>query len=81
LGIPYARLSRSDFALLGDILIAGKAAGIYSNLKVDAKRFAQVTKIYNPDIDNHKLYKKYAELYTGMFDRVRDIYIDLKNIS
>jgi len=81
LGIPYSRLSREDFALLGDILIAGKAVGLYENLKEVAKKFVIKTKKYIPDEKNHNIYRKYTEFYAGIFDRLRDIFIDLKNLS
>ena len=81
LGIPYSRLSREDFALLGDILVAGKAVGIYSDIREAAKKFTIKTKKYVPDEKNHELYKKYAEYYAGIFDKVRGIFIDLKNLA
>jgi xylulokinase len=81
LGIPYSRLSREDFALLGDILIAGKAVGIYKDLKEAAKKFVVKTKKFIPDENNHNIYKKYVQFHAGIFDRVRDIFIDLKKIG
>ena len=81
LGIPYSRLSRDDFALLGNILIAGNADGIYQDLKASAQKFAVKTKRYIPDEKNHSFYKKYIDFNAGIFNRVRNIYIDLKNMS
>ncbi|MHB9127094.1 MAG: hypothetical protein ACYC3T_02675, partial [Candidatus Humimicrobiaceae bacterium] len=81
LGIPYSKLSREDFALLGDILIAGKAVGIYKDLREAAKKFAVKIKNFLPDENNHNIYKKYVEFHAGIFDKVRDLFIDLKNIG
>ena len=81
MGLPYSRLSRDDFALLGDIILAGSAIGVFEDLKQTSKKFLKRSKKYITDSKNHKIYKKYSELYAGLFDRVRDIFIDLKNIS
>ncbi len=81
LGIPYARLGRDDFALLGDILIAGSAVGLYEDLKEAAQKFTVKTKRYVPDEKNHNFYKKYIDFNAGIFDRVRNIYTDLKNMN
>jgi len=80
LGLPYIKLSRNDFALLGDIIIAGSAVGIYSDLRQIAKKFVVKTKIYTPDEKNHSFYKKYIDFYAGLFDKVRNIFIDLKKL-
>ena len=80
LGIPYVRLSRDDFALLGDVIIAGSAIGIYSDMKDTAKNFVIKTKVYEPDMQKHNLYRYYTSYYASIFDKVRDIYIDLENI-
>ena len=81
LGIPYVRLARDDFALLGDILIAGNAVGIYKDLKQAAQKFTAKTKKYIPDEKNHSFYKKYIDFNAGILDRVRGIYTDLKKIN
>jgi len=80
IGLPYVKLNRDDFALLGDVLIAGYSMGIYKNLRKMAKEFTVKTDVFLPDEKNHNYYKKYVELYEGIFDRIRDIFIDLNNI-
>ena len=79
-GLPYVKLNRDNLALLGDILLAGHAVGIYKDLKKAAKRFIVKTKRYIPNEKNHNHYRKYVELYENIFNRVRNIYLDLKNI-
>jgi len=81
MGLPYSRLTRDDFALLGDIILAGSAVGVFEDLKQTSKKFLKRSKKYITDSKNHETYKKYSELYAGLFDRVRDIFVDLKNIS
>ncbi len=80
MGLKYVKLSRDDFTLLGNVLIAGYGIGIYKDLKEVAKKFVIKTKEYLPDKKIHEHYKEYASYYENIFDKVRDIFIDLKNI-
>ncbi len=80
MGVPYTRLNRDDCAMLGDVLLAGNAVGIYQDLKQMAQKFAQKTKAYTPNLHRHKYYKQYGDVYESAFDRARDIFVDLKNI-
>jgi xylulokinase len=81
LGVPFARLSRDDHAMLGDILLAGKAIGAFPDLVESAKKHVEVTKRYLPDSGNHERYRKYVELYKSVFDRTRSLFVELKNLS
>jgi len=81
LGVPYARLSREDHALLGDILLAGNAVGLFPDLKAAARRHTKVTRRYLPDMEKHQLYRGYLQLYQSLFDRTRGIFEDLKRLS
>ncbi len=80
IGLPYIRLTRDDFTLLGDVLIAGYTMGIYKNLRKKAKEFTVKTDVFLPDEKNHNYYKEYVERYESIFERVRDLFIDLNNI-
>jgi len=80
IGLPYVKLNRDDFALLGDVLIAGHAMGIYKDLRKIAKKFTVKTDVFSPDEKNHSYYKNYVELYESIFNRVRDLFIDLNDI-
>jgi xylulokinase len=81
LGVPYNRLNRDDFTLLGDALIAANAIGIYSDITEIAQHFAKGIKDYYPNKENHNHYKEFIKAYESTFDRVRDIFLDLKTIS
>jgi xylulokinase len=80
-GVPYVRLNRDDFAVLGGVLLAGSAVGIYPDIKASAARFVGKTRRFEPDPGKHQLYRRYVALYAGIFDRVRGIFTDLKDIS
>ncbi len=67
LGVPYQRLSRSEFGTWGCALIAGRSAGLFENLADQAFKSAQPDgKAIAPDSDTHERYiplaKKYIEL-------------------
>ena len=66
--------------MLGDALIAGNAIGVYNDVTEIAQNFAKGTKDYYPKEDNHKHYKEFIKVYESTFDRVRDIFLDLKKI-
>jgi len=67
LGLPYQRLSRSEFGTWGSALIAGRSAGLFNDLALQAFESTQLNgKAVSPDWDNHERYipltKKYIEL-------------------
>lgn len=78
LGLPYKKLDRDDFTLLGDVLIAGNAIGIYEDLAEVAQNFAKRGKTYYPNKDNHFHYQKFIRVYGNIFNQVRDIFLNLK---
>lgn len=81
LNLPYIKLKREDFTLLGNAIIAGKAVGIFDDLSKTAEKFSRQGKRFTPDKKNYKLYKSMVEIYEDSFDRVRNIYVSLKNIA
>jgi xylulokinase len=81
LGIKYVKLSRDDFTLLGDVILAGHAAGVYKDLKQAARSFVVPTKAYTPDPDSHRKYEKYVRYYGSLFDKVRGIFVEIKNLE
>jgi xylulokinase len=71
LGVPYQRLSRSEFGTWGCALIAGRAVGLFDDLPVQAFECTQLDgKAVTPDPDNHDRYipitKKYIELQQNL---------------
>jgi xylulokinase len=81
LGVPYARLSRDDYTLLGDVLMAGSAVGVFPDLAAAARKHIQVTKRYLPDASRHARYRRYLELYQGLFDSTRSTFQGLQKLT
>lgn len=80
LGVRYARLARDDYAMLGDILLAGSAVGIYPDLKAEAEKSADKVRLYEPDPARTSYYRQYVNLYRGLCDRERELFVSLQAI-
>ena len=64
LGVPYLRLSRSEFGTWGSAMIAGKAAGIYDDLaEIAYSHAAAAGPPAKPDQETQNQYKKNVENY------------------
>jgi sugar (pentulose or hexulose) kinase len=65
--------------LLGNVLIAGRAIGIYDDLKTAGEAFIRTERTFRPDPGRTKTYGKYYELYLRLIESNRKIYQDLSN--
>ncbi len=81
LGIPYIQLTREEVGTLGSAIIAGYAAGMFSNMEEVAKRFIATKNRIEPDMKLNEYYKNFAELYIDMFDILDPFYDRLSQIS
>ena len=63
LGVKYSILSSRDTATLGSALIAGFGVNAFSNIKKAADSYAITIDTIEPNMDNHRLYKKHSESY------------------
>ena len=80
MGIRYVRLARDDSAMLGGILLAGSAVGVYDDLPTEASRFVVKTRADEPDERKTAHYARYVEIYRGLFDREREVFQSLQKI-
>lgn len=66
LGIPVTIQENTEGAAIGDVVVAGCAAGIFSNLKEGAGKMKTIGRTYLPDPENQRQYeinyKTYCEL-------------------
>jgi len=74
LGLDYILLNRDDLTTLGAALIGGKAIGLYQDLKDIAKECIQVKKVYQPNNDNKKIYRKYFKSYLELLRNLKNFY-------
>ena len=69
LGVSYSVTSRNDTAPFGAALLAGYGVGIFDDLAVTARSYADITATYHPDIEKHALYESYATQYTELLNK------------
>jgi xylulokinase len=74
LGIPYVQLSRSEFAVLGSAILAGYAAGVFSDLKATARQFVHPTARVEPRPEYHEFYRPLAEAYAALIETTRPLF-------
>ncbi len=79
--LEYVQLNRNDLTLLGGVLIAGKAIGLYKDLDKTASKFTKPIKTYYPDKENNKIYEEYVKLYSQSLKQFRNTFKKLNKIS
>jgi xylulokinase len=78
LGVPYCRTNRSDHALLGNIIIAGSASGVYPDVASAAKRFCSTQDRFTVNEETHAAYQTIYPLYLEAIERNRDLFPTIK---
>lgn len=78
LGLNYLLFNRDDLTTLGAALIGGKAIGLYQDLKDVAKKCIQVKRVYHPNNDNKKIYRKYFKSYSELLRNLKNFYSHTK---
>lgn len=64
IGVPFQRLQHSEFGTWGSAMIAGKAAGIYTDLAQVALEHARPAgEPFVPDAERHELYQPFVARY------------------
>lgn len=75
--IPYADHATS----LGAAMLAGVGVGIYRDFPEAVSKNVKVTRVYEPNFDNHKLYQKYYKLYLTLYSQLEDSFDVLSDLS
>lgn len=70
----YESLLRSDLATLGAAVVAGLGAGVFNDIEIITSRFSKPNIIVEPVDGEYEKYKKYIEVYEGLFPALRDTY-------
>jgi xylulokinase len=77
LGIPYVRLNREEFGVLGLAVIAGYGIGEYEDLKEKPKEFTKPSSIVKSTTKNYLSYQRYVEIYLELMSRLDPLFIKL----
>ncbi|MEP6466431.1 MAG: gluconokinase [Parafilimonas sp.] len=70
----------ADASALGAAFIGMKAIGKVKNIST-AKMFLKNVKTFKPDSDNHNIYKKYFEIYKGLYAKLKDTFSELSSVN
>lgn len=77
LGIPYVRLKREEFGVLGSAILAGYASGVFDDMQKTSDKFNEILNIFKPDMERNKLYKKYTEFYINLMEEGSNLFKQL----
>lgn len=73
LGLPFVRPRNTECSVAGAAMLAGLATGIYKNPAEAVECFVQKDKVFEPDLNRHKVYKERYELYRQLYPRLSDL--------
>jgi xylulokinase len=81
LGIPYARLNRPEFSVLGLAVIAGYSVGVFKDIKSTIRRFVRPVRRIEPRLRYHRYYEQYIQLYMKLSEALQGCYAEMFEIS
>lgn len=73
LGLPYVRLNRTEFPVLGSAIVAGVAVGLYDDIPATARRMVATGGRIEPRAGEHARYRPFVDLYRSLFDLTRPV--------
>ena len=73
-GRTYQTLNRADVALWGACIIAGKAIGLYADMKETARKYVSVTAACHTNEENHRFYTKKLADYQELLRQSQGIF-------
>ncbi len=71
-GIPVLIPENTEISTLGMAIIAGWGAGVYENLVQAANHLVKITRVFEPQNDNHNLYQELLEVYETLYPALKD---------
>lgn len=80
LGLPHVLLDKEDLALIGNVILAGHALGIYSDIAETAEGFVQRAGRVEPRPEVHAFYQHYAEFYSRLLGQIEPALADLTRV-
>ncbi|RSK53249.1 xylulokinase [Bacillus canaveralius] len=70
IGVPTSDTATT----LGAALLAGVGVGLYKDFKEAVEETVKVTRVQEPNMDNHEIYKKSMELYLELYESLKHIF-------
>jgi len=69
------KVPTSDTATtLGAAILAGVGTGVYSGYSEAVARTIKITRVHEPDMKAHEIYKKYYEVYLEIYEKLKDTF-------
>lgn len=69
------KVPTSDTATtLGAAILAGVGVGMYNSFEEAVKETITITRVQEPNMENHEKYKKSMELYLSIYDNLKDTF-------
>ena len=83
LGIPCGRGDLEESTAMGAAILATYGSGEYTDLIKTADSMANITNVWNPNIENHEKYTKLYHVSNKIYNKINssNIYQDLAKIS
>lgn len=66
--------SSQDTACLGAAILAGCAAGVFESMESAVDSMVQIKKSFEPNMDNHKIYKKQYDKFKVLFESLEKLF-------
>jgi xylulokinase len=80
LGTPYVRLEREELSCWGAALMAGAAVGLFDDIARAAFDAAEVRDRFEPDPEEHELYRELAEVYGRVLEGLSMPFRELQEV-
>ncbi len=74
MGVPFKKLNTTEAGCLGVAILAASALGWYRSLAVAAENMIRTSKVYTPDMQNHRLYNQKFATYLRLYDALTPVF-------
>lgn len=78
--VPTVMLKNRVGAPFGDAILAGVGVGIFKDYSI-AKEKAEYVDKMEPNLENHKIYMEYFEVYKNIYEHLKEDFKDLAKIN
>lgn len=69
------KVPTSDTATtLGAAILAGVGVGLYKDFEEAVNETIVITRVHEPDMENHKIYKKSMDLYLDLYENLKNVF-------
>lgn len=82
MGLPVKRIQTHEACGLGSSMVAFIAKGEFKSYEEAINNMVEVSKVFTPNIDNHRLYMDiYENVYSRMYPKLEPLYKKIRKIS